>query len=349
MVPSTLPVGHRIHNRYRVDGHLGGGANGQVYEVWDERQRVTVALKLLDNRPPSGWWIEAEVLTGLRGDYILPILNADDEAGQPFVVTEVMHNGSTERKIVRGVGVEVDRAALWIQRASIGVSRIHDHRLLHTDIKPANLFLDGDDDVLVGDLGLVARMDANGEGHCAGSPETLAPEVARGGNTTVRSDVYSLGATLYHLVAGDWVNPALHAITNPIQIYATVAGHIPAPLGQVAPHVPVGLRAIVMRAIDPDPLARHESPAELAAAIGARTMPRRTWRRDLPCAGHTMCFTGHRDGASTFQLCAVPTGTRGRHRIESRRVPAGTRINPWPEVTPAQLVAKVRARLAELV
>lgn len=348
MVPSTLPMGHRIHNRYRVDGHLGGGANGQVYEVWDEKQKITVALKLLHKKPPSGWWIEAEVLTGLRGDYILPILNADDEAGVPFVVTEVMRNGSTDKKIVRSVGVEVDRAALWIRQASIGVSRIHDHRLLHTDIKPANLFLDGDDNVLVGDLGLVARMDSKGEGHAAGSKETLAPEVARG-NTTVRSDVYSLGATLYHLLAGDWVNPALHAITDPVQVYATVASHVPALLGNVAPHVPVGLRAIAMKAIDPDPSVRYDSPAELAAAIGARTRPRRSWRRDMPCSGHTMCFTGHRDGASTFKVCAVPTGTRGRHRIESRRVPAGTRINPWTEATPAQLATRVRARLAELV
>ena len=89
-------------------------------------------------------------------------------------------------------------------KAAIGVARIHDRRLLHTDIKPANLFLDADNHVLVGDLGLDSRMDAAGTGHPAGSVETMAPEVGLGLRTTVRSDVYSLGSCLYQLLTGDW-------------------------------------------------------------------------------------------------------------------------------------------------
>jgi eukaryotic-like serine/threonine-protein kinase len=77
---------------------------------------MTAALKLLNNPPPGGGpWFEAELLTGLRGEYILPILNADDEAGVPFIVTEVMRNGATADHNIQDVGVDPAGAAKWIQ------------------------------------------------------------------------------------------------------------------------------------------------------------------------------------------------------------------------------------------
>lgn len=349
-LPSTLPAGARIHNRYEVIGHLGGGANGQVYEVHDHKQNYDAALKMLDpsKPPPGGWWVEAEVLTTLRGDYILPILNADDEAGVPFIVTEVMKNRSTADHIPPDVGVPVDQAATWVQQACIGVSRILDKRILHTDIKPSNLFLDKDFNALIGDFGLACPMDANGNGHAYGSAETLAPEVVNGQVTNARTEVYSLGATLYELIAGHWLNPAITHLTDPRQVFPIVAAHTPAPIGDVAPHVPVGLRAIIMRAVDPNPANRYANPAEFAAAIGGRTKPRRTWVRTTPCAGHTMCFTGTRPGANTYQVCAVPTGVRDRHQVQSRHSASGQKINPWPDVTRAKLIGKLRSRLSAL-
>ena len=349
-LPSTMPVGSRIHNRYRILGHIGGGANGQVYRVFDERQRNEVALKMLDptKKPPGGWWVEAEFLTVLRGDYILPILNADDEAGVPFIVTEIMDNGSTADRITAGIGLPVDQAATWVQQACSGVARIHDKNIVHTDIKPANLFLDKDYKVLVGDFGLVCPMDAIGNGHPTGSAETLAPEVFTTGVTNVRTDVYSLGATLYQLIAGHWLNPALTGLTDPKVVYPIVASHVPTPIGNVAPHVPVGLRTIIMKAVDPDPANRYVTPAEFAAAIGGRTKQRRSWTRNTPCSGHTMCFTGTRPGANTYRVCAVPTGVGGRHQIQASHHPSGRRINPWSDVTKSQVIGKLRSRLAEL-
>lgn len=350
MLSSTLPVGARIHNRYVVLAHLGGGVNGEVYRVSDDRQRIEVALKMLDpaRRPPGGWYVEAEFLTQLRGDFILPILNADDEAGVPFIVTEVMANGSTADHIQPEVGVAVDKAATWVQQACAGVSRIHDRRVLHNDIKPANLFLDKHENVLVGDFGLVCPMDRAGNGHPAGSTETLAPEIITTGVTNARTDVYSLGATLYELIAGHWLNPAMTSVTDTKIAYPIVAAHVPTPIGNIAPHVSVGLRAIIMKAVDPNPANRFANPAQLGAAIGARTKPRRTWTRTTPCAGHSMCFVGTRTGANAYQVCAVPIGLRGGHEIQSRHVQSGQRLNPWTKVTRGQVIGKLRSRIAEL-
>jgi eukaryotic-like serine/threonine-protein kinase len=350
MLPGNVPVGRRIDNRYRVDGYFGGGKNGEVYDVWDTRQDRRAALKLLNpQRLPAGPWVEAQILTSLSGNYILPILNASDDAGVPYLVTEVMENGTVEDQVVPGIGMDVNRAAEWIRQACIGVARVHDRGLVHADIKAGNLFLDGDNNVLVGDFGLAARMNPAGYARGAGSPETMAPEIPKTGHATVRTDVYSLGATLYHLLAGQWMNPALNALTDWNQLLAAVDAHgAPRPLGEVAPHVPVGFRAIVMRALEPDPTIRYATAAELAAALGARTTPPRTWNRDAPCVGHTMCFTGTRPEHATFKVCAVPVGNRGSHVLQATRTPAGTRINPWPRVTPGQFVGKVRARLAAL-
>jgi serine/threonine-protein kinase len=324
--------------------------NGQVYEVRDHKQKFNAALKLLDpkRQPPGGWYVEAEFLTQLRGDYILPILNADDEAGVPFIVTEIMPNKSTADHGRSDIGVPVDQAATWVQQACIGVSRILDKRVLHRDIKPANLFLDKDFNVLVGDFGLVCPMDPSGGGSAAGSVETMAPEVAKGQATNARTEVYSLGATLYQLIAGHWLNPAITRLTDPRTVWSIVAAHVPTPIGDVAPHVPVGLRSIIMKAIDPDPAARYADPSRLAAAIGGRTTPRRTWTRTTPCLGHTMCFTGTRSGARTILVCAVPTNARGGHQVQAHQVPSGRKLNPWPEVSRGQLVAKLRSRMSDL-
>ncbi|MFT4284012.1 MAG: serine/threonine-protein kinase [Protaetiibacter sp.] len=347
-LPGGVPIGARIHNRYRVDGHLGGGKNGEVYAVWDERQQIAVALKVLTNRPPGGWWVEAESLTALRGDYVLPILNADSDAGQPFVVTEIMTHGTTADQIASFVGVRTDRAAKWIQQAAVGVARIHDSGRLHTDLKPGNIFLDGNDNALVGDLGLSVKMDASGHGHAAGSAETMAPEVAGGGPTSVRSDVYSLGASLYQLLAGDWLNPDLKPIAHDAAAtWAAVSRHKPVPIGDVAPHIPVGLRRVVMKAISIDPADRYATAAELAAAVGARTLPATRWERVPPCLGHVACFVGAR-ASGDLKVCSVPTGVGQAIEIQTTRAMSGRRVNPWVRATPGTLTRKLRARLAAL-
>jgi serine/threonine-protein kinase len=104
-----------------------------------------------------------------------------------------------------------------------------------------------------------------------------------------------------------------------------------------------------MKAVNPDPANRYANPNELAAALGRRPRVTRQWTRDTPCTGPTTCFTGTKAGAVTVKVCAVPTGPKGRHTIESRRMPAGNRTGlPWPEATPATLMRKLRSRFRDL-
>jgi eukaryotic-like serine/threonine-protein kinase len=308
-----------------------------VYEVRDHYQNEVSALKFILAPLHVVGWNEAQILTGLRGEFILPVRNAELASGIPFIVTVVAPR--TVAKVMQQGEVATDRAVQWIRQACRGVARIHDVGLLHNDIKPENLFLNEHDNVLVGDLGVACIRDpTSGKGHFAGTAETMAPEVAAIGATlpppdwqshrptSVASDVYSLGATLYWLLAG---TPPFSVPGNGVAtMQAVIAGSSPR-IRDVAPHVPQALADRVESAMARDPADRYESAAALDAALGNMPSVLRHWNRMTTHAGHTACFLGTGHG-SDLNVCAVPTGMRTQHRIEIRHAATGRRVNPWP-------------------
>ena len=346
----ALPAGFVINGRYEVVQVLGGGATSIVYEVRDHHQGETSALKFILNMPPGAIWVEAQILTGLRGEYILPVRNADFASGIPFIVTEVAPR-TVQHAIEPGVGTDIDAAIAWIRDACRGAARVHDVNLLHTDIKPENLFLDQHDNALVGDFGYASLRDASGNGHYAGTAQTMAPEVATIGATvapadlglhrptSVASDVYSLGATLYWLLAGQ---PSHHVPGDQDATMRIVMAGPPPRLRDVAPHVPQALADRVETAMRRDPADRYASAAAFDAALGSLPTVHRRWNRITPHASHTHCFlgTGH---ASDLYVCAVPTGLRAEHEIQISHAGSGRRVNPWPKVaTPRGLPLALR-------
>jgi serine/threonine-protein kinase len=324
---------------------------GVVYEVRDHHQNEISALKFILAPLPVVGWREAQILTGLRGEFILPVRNAElASGGVPFIVTAVAPR--TVAKVMQpDIGVDVDRAVQWVRQATRGVARIHDAGLLHNDIKPENLFLDGNDSVLVGDLGVACLRDASGAGHFAGTAETMAPEVASIGATvpppnwpahrptTVASDVYSLGATLYWLLAGV---PPFTVPGDGIATMRSVVAGPPPWIRDVAPHVSRALADRIERAMNRDPADRYSSVAEFDAALGNLPSVVRRWNRVPRHSGHTDCFIGIGHG-SDLGVCAVTTGVRTQHRIEIRHAASGRRVNPWPLVsTPRSLPRALR-------
>lgn len=150
----AITPGLLIAGRYLVRRRLGGGTQGEVYEVEDVNERVVVALKLL--RPPStGWppggpWEEAQILRHLADSHILPIRNADQTAGQPYMVTELAVHGTLEDRLdsAAPLGLDVDEVVSWLRQACHGVARAHAVRLLHNDLKPGNCFVNAEGECL---------------------------------------------------------------------------------------------------------------------------------------------------------------------------------------------------------
>ncbi|MBP2455161.1 protein kinase domain-containing protein [Mycolicibacterium lutetiense] len=221
-------------------------------------------------------------------------------------------NGTIADKIQPGVGIPIATAVRWARQAYQGVARIHDQKLLHRDIKPENLFIDSRQDLLVGDLGLAQLQDENGLADAAGSIPTMAPEVARigapGHNPRtarvygIAADVYSLGATLFWMLAGAQPVPAASS-------YGDIWKASQPDLWNVAPHVPQGLRDIINKSIARDPVKRYASAAGFDSALGGWSPPPRHWTRIKSHPGHEQCFSGTK-GTSILEVCAIPTGVR---------------------------------------
>jgi serine/threonine protein kinase len=325
-----LPVGALIASRYEVLEYLGSGGYGEVYRVRDHHLDATFALKLMRRFASTNVWAEGQILMRLRSQYILEVENADIDAGVPFLVTAFAANGSADGPM-DPIGVPPERAVRWVRHACRGAARTHASRLLHRDIKPHNLFLTASGEAQLGDFGVAVLMDANGEAASFGTPVTRAPEVTAGGNTSVASDVYSLGATLYALLSGGYSN----VLGDP-------------PIRDVAPHVSLALAQRVHTAIAPDPADRYGSPAEFDAALGDLPVPRRAWRRTDEHAGHTACFRGEAPGKTDATVCLMPAGTRwevvARHQPSGRRITAACRP-PGPQ---SALPRNLRAAMADV-
>jgi serine/threonine protein kinase len=324
-----------IDGRYDVRRQLSpGGGSGEVYEVFDTYEQDVVVLKFVGQIVPGmSPWNEAVILRRLSDPHILGIRNADiDTAGVPYIVTELATHGTLESRLMStgGLGVDVESVIRWMCQASYGVARAHALSLIHSDIKPANLFVNEKGEALVGDFGgssLIAP-GATSAATFQASAETMAPEVARGWGpgamtASFASDVYSLGATAFWLLAG--VTPhdfgALIHFDAKRQVVAT---NSPRKLRDIAPHVPQSVGAVVERAIDEDPGKRFSSALEFAEALSSRTLPRRRWSRTNAHPGHTGCWEGRRPGlGGGYVLCVEAVPLTSRCKISTRQTNSG--------------------------
>ena len=248
--------------RYVPRRRLGPpGAQGEVYEAVDTYENDVVALKLLTSWTASGPWAEAQILRRLADPHILPIRNADHITGRPFSATELAHHGTLQDRLVAvgQRGLDVDDVVRWIRQACLGVARAHDWRLLHNDLKPGNLFLNAEEECLVGDFGFATLIPpgATAVRPNGVSVETVAPEIAASWGTpagvaSILSDVYSLGATAFWLLAA---RPP-HDLTGATDIatrMSIVATQPAASLRDLAPHVPKPVTSAIETAISSSP------------------------------------------------------------------------------------------------
>ncbi|WP_224112407.1 serine/threonine-protein kinase [Mycobacterium avium] len=342
----TLPA--VFANRYELRSQLGNGAQGEVYEAWDRIEQDTVAVKLLGpTMNPLGPWVEAVILRNLSDHHILPIRNADVHLGRAFLVTVLASNGGIDSRISSAgtCGLTTDDTVRWIRQACYGVARGHDSGILHNDIKPANLFLNSTDECVVADFGFASKLDPSGRSVAAGATATtVAPEVAAtwgqgAPDASVRSDIYSLGATAYWMLAG---RPAYDFTGVPPNArMATVASTSPPRLQDVAPHVPKWVRDKVEKAMARDPADRHASAHEFAADLGTRPATSRRWIRTDEHVNHLMCWRGVPDRGATYIMC-MEAGSRPVDRAIStvsansgrqiRRGCSTATSSTWPRV-----------------
>jgi serine/threonine protein kinase len=318
-----------------------------VYEALDTYEDDVVALKLLTSLTPHGPWAEAQILRRLGDPHILPIRNADHINGRPFLATELARHGTLQDRLagVGQCGLSLDDVIRWMRQACLGVARAHHLRLLHNDLKPGNLFLNAEEECLVDDFGYAALIPpgVTAVWPPGATAETVAPEIAATWGTpaasaSVLSDVYSLGATAFWLLAARPPHDLAGAPDVPAKM-AIVATQPAANLRDLAPHIPNPVAAAIGRAIERSPGDRYQTVTDLAAALGARPAVARRWWRTDEHPGHLACWRGEsRRTASLYVLCLEPGSRPSQctittvHAGSGRRVTGGARsayIRSW--------------------
>lgn len=270
--PPQPDEGRLVGGRYRLAEVIGVGGMATVHRAIDTRADRSVAIKLLrreviaDTDIAMRFRREALAATVLRHANIVACLETGTDDGQPFLVMELIEGedlAARLRRLGRISPSEAARIALDVARA-LGVA--HLRGIVHRDVKPGNILLARDGRAMVTDFG-IARLAADTEGAIPGttlgSVHYFSPEQAQGATTTGASDVYSLGLVLYEALTG---HRAWRGETTAALAAVRIGADAPSPR-VVRPEVPAALDAVVVRALDPDPMRRFASGVAMAAAL----------------------------------------------------------------------------------
>jgi len=261
---------------YRLGRLVGEGSMGAVYEGTQEGLGRPVAIKILkarggvDTTALERFGREARAAAALGHPNIVQVTDFRPDADPPFLVMERLHGESLRAVISREKRLPVVRAALIVTQILDALSAAHRGGIVHRDIKPDNVFLTriagGTDMVKVLDFG-VAKLTGDrpltAHGALMGSPAYMAPEQATGRAVDARTDVWAVGATLYHALTG---RLPFDASSLP-ELVTWLLERPPPPLGAVLPGIDARMIAVVDRALAKDPAGRFASAEEMQRAL----------------------------------------------------------------------------------
>jgi eukaryotic-like serine/threonine-protein kinase len=275
--------GATMGGRYTLDRVLGSGAMGSVYEARDA-SGARFAMKTLLTPPSKGdaaerrarFLREAAVCATIHHANVVPVVDHGIDAATdiPYLVMPLLEGEDLAAVLDRVGRLEPEVAVALAVQACEGLAAVHARGIVHRDVKPSNLFLEAAGDavvVKVTDFGLAKAYDGGDRGALTatgrfmGTPQYVSPEQAISAkHVDLRSDVFSLGMSLYHALAGA---PAFAYVRSFMGLVLEITSREAPPLQDAAPWVPPAIARIVHGALLRDPQARCPSVAELALAL----------------------------------------------------------------------------------
>ena len=284
MNPLIQSLEEGLAGRYRIEGAIGAGGMATVYLADDLRHHRKVAIKVL--RPElvaivggDRFLKEIEVTANLHHPHILGLIDSGSANGHLYYVMPLMQGESLRGRLDRERQLPIEDTIEIAATVAAALDYAHRQGVIHRDIKPENILLH-DKHAMVADFGIaLALSQAAGSritetGLSLGTPQYMSPEQASGeGRIDGRTDIYSLGATAYEMLAGraPFTGPTAQAILS------ALITTDPAPISQTRPNVPEHLAAAIHTALERIPADRFQSAEEFADAL--RHSTERTRRR----------------------------------------------------------------------
>ncbi|WP_158633636.1 protein kinase domain-containing protein [Tautonia sociabilis] len=258
---------------YRLIRRIGDGGMGSVFEAEDEAHGRRVALKILSDRLGSGsdaierFRQEGRLAATISHPRCVFVLAADEVGGRPYIVMELMTGQTLQGLVEQGGPLPVEEAVARVLDVIEGLAEAHRVGVIHRDVKPSNCFLERDGRVKIGDFGLSKSLATDARltrtGSFIGTPLYASPEQIKGEPVDVRTDIYSVSATLYFLLAGC---PPFEA-NDAAAALARIVSEAPRPLRERRPDIPAGLESAVLRGLERDRDRRWRTLDELRDAL----------------------------------------------------------------------------------
>src|SRR3954471_14223153 len=201
-------IGTLISERYRLDEKIGSGGMSSVYRAFDPTLERWVAIKLMhrdishDPDQLERFRREARAVARLNHPHIVTVIDAGEDDGAPYIVFEYVQGETLKERIRRQGRLPVPEAVAYAIEVARALGAAHDAGIVHRDVKPQNVLVDGEGLAKVTDFGIARTLEQDGltaDGRVLGTTDYVSPEQALGHDVDGQSDIYSLGVVLYEM------------------------------------------------------------------------------------------------------------------------------------------------------
>ena len=268
----VLSTGDMI-DRYQIVERLGEGGMATVYKAYDTRLERMVAVKLIRSNMDAPEFIkrfnrEARALGQLNHPHIVRVLDYGELGDDPYFVMEYMSGGTLKQKLGRPFAYQ--EAIRLLMPVADALCYAHEHKIVHRDVKPANILLTAEGMPMLSDFG-VAKILQEGEvdltkaGVGVGTPEYMAPEQGLGKAVDVRMDIYALGVVLYEMLTG--VKP--YQAETPVSVIMKVVSEPLPDARRFVPDLPDAVIQVLKKALAKKPEERYQNMEAFITALQA--------------------------------------------------------------------------------
>ncbi len=261
-----IKIGMVLAERYEILEKIGTGGMSDVYRAKDHKLNRPVAVKVLKQEFAENaefvrkFRTEAQAAAGLMHPNIVNVYDVGEENGSHFIVMELVEGVTLKKYIEKKARISVKEAVSIAIQVAQGIEAAHNNHIIHRDIKPQNIIISKEGKVKVTDFGIAKAATSNTiTSNVMGSVHYTSPEQVRGGFSDEKSDIYSLGITLYEMLTG-------RVPYNGETTVAVAIKHIQEPMPTqrtYVPEIPISVEQIEIKCTQKSPDRRYQSAPEL--------------------------------------------------------------------------------------